>query len=263
MSGIFTNVLSSLPGVGLLFNNGFRPPNWSYGPQTVSVTANIPTSAVSTAVDTKNILPPISGGLPPDVLTPTMGTGSVPISQNNVTSFVVKTYFFDAVIRLHHEQRLHATEHPIQNGAMISDHAYILPARVSLEVEISDAMDSFVSGQYGGQASKSVAAYQTFKKLRDLRIPLSLTTKLDNYDGMLIEELISDEDARTQFSWKGRLVMRQIFMATVSSQPLSARPNQSVETNPGASTPQPVPQNILQNYMDPVTGAWSSNPTIR
>jgi hypothetical protein len=261
MSAIFTNILGSLPGIGLLFNQGWYPPNWAYGPQQVMITANVPTvnstiqpeSAQGLISDEEGN--PIGGGSPGNILG----------SQNNTTSFAATNYFFDAVMTLHHEQRLRTTEHPVQNGAAISDHAFIQPARVTLEFEFSDAMASYGStlsgaAQYTAYATKSQSAYQSFLSLRNLRIPIVLTTKLDTYTNMLIEELISDEDMRTRFAWKGRMVLKQIFTATAQTQTPNGRPNQLTQTSPGASTPQPVPQNIQNNYYDSDSGDWNSNP---
>jgi hypothetical protein len=256
MGGILVNILDSLPGIGLVLGNGYRPPEWSYSPQLVSLSANVPSTVSSIVSTTSSAAITSTEG---DLLG--FGTPNAPVlTQNNTTAFTPVTYFFDAVLRLHHEQRLHATEHPVQNGAAISDHAFILPSRVTLEVQFSDAMDSYLSGQYTGYRSKSVSAYQTFLNLRNLRIPLILTTRLDTYFNMLLEEIISDEDERTTYSWKGRLTLKQIFTATVQTQTPNGRPNQLTQTAPGASTPQPVPQNIENNYLDPTTGDWSSNP---
>jgi hypothetical protein len=134
-----------------------------------------------------------------------------------------------------------------------------MPVRVTLEVAFSDAMDSYVSGQYSGYSSKSVSAYQTFLNLRNLRIPLTLTTHLDDsYSNMVIEELISDEDVRTQFAWRGRIVFREILMAQVQTTNLpSGRPNQTITSNPGTPGVTSVPQNLTQ-YQNSA-GEWSSN----
>ena len=55
------------------------------------------------------------------VMTTTTGSGTT-------------NYYFDAVLRLLHQQPAVATQHPTQSGAPITDHMYLLPARVELSV---------------------------------------------------------------------------------------------------------------------------------
>ena len=81
-----------------------------------------------------------------------------------------------------------ATEHPVQTGASIADHAYIVPARLVLDIGMSDAMDAYFSPTtWSGSDSKSVAAYQTMLALQFSRIPLTITTKLRTYQNMVID----------------------------------------------------------------------------
>src|SRR5262249_51687603 len=117
MSFIITNILGTdIPEAG--DSNGFRPPQWSTQGQLVSLTVQLPTDS--------------------------------PFAASGPT-----TYYFDAVFRTDHLSSLTPTRHPVQNGAAITDHTYLEPKRVVLEVGFSDAMDSYVSGQYAGASTKS------------------------------------------------------------------------------------------------------------
>ena len=67
-------------------------------------------------------------------------------SSPNGTVQTSAGYFFDAIIRADHTTTCRITDHPIQNGASISDHAFQLPDHLTLEIGMSDAMDRLVAG---------------------------------------------------------------------------------------------------------------------
>ncbi len=152
-------------------------------------------------------------------------------------------YFFDAVIRADHDSTLRITEHPIQTGANISDHAYQMPSRLTLEVRMSDAMDCIIQGQYGGGTTKSVAAYETLLDLQAKRLPLDITTRLKTYSNMLIEHISAPDDVKTLFGLKCIITFRELFTAEVSMEKVSARPQVTKPTSqntvfPGKPTEQ-------------------------
>lgn len=223
---------------------GFRPPGWTQ-PQLTSISANLPTapaSVVSSKITFGDQVISSGSTQQPAPTTPT-------------------TYFFDAVLHADHEQELRATDHPAQSGAPITDHAYMLPASVTLEVMMSDAMDSYQSGQWTGASTKSINFYQTMKQLQALRIPITVTTRLDTYTNMVLLNIRASDDVSTLHGFKGSLHFRQIIVGTVSSSqsnPVSARPNQTANTNPGSVQPVTPPANLNQ-FMNGI-GQWSSNP---
>jgi hypothetical protein len=146
------------------------------------------------------------------------------------------------------------TEHPVQNGASIVDHAFLVPAVVTLEIGMSDVMASYTPGQYSGSNSKSVSAYQTIKTLQGLRVPLLLATRLDQYKNMLIEDVSSPDDITTLYGARIRIRMKQIIIGAVTTQPSSARPNQTNQTSGGPIQSQPVPAGLQNGIMGLQTG---------
>lgn len=148
-------------------------------------------------------------------------------------------YYFDAIIRAEHTSALRITEHPVQNGANITDHAFSLPARLALDIGMSDAMGSFVQGQWSGDSPKSVTAYQVLRKLQDDRLPLAVVTRLAAYENMLIEQIAAPDDARTLYGLRATVTLRQIIMAQVSIKKVSVRPDAT--TAPGTRPVQAKP----------------------
>lgn len=234
----FSTFLGSLPVVSQILGDGYRPTEWALQtPQLVSLTAQVPVTAEALA----------QGGF---------FLGSKQIVTNNNNSFQPVTYFFDAVFREDHLLRVVPTRHPVQNGAALTDHAYVVPARVVLDVGFSDAMDSYKSGQYGGYATKSIGAFVTFQQLQSLRFPLTLSTRLNKYENMLIEEIHVHEDETTFHALKATVIFEQVLIGEVQTVPLSARSNQSNSSAPGASSVQAIPASILK--LQNAAGQWSS-----
>lgn len=208
----------------------YRPPQWqNKSPARIMVTfPGQPQSA------------PYSGA--------TGGSSSLPTSQTN--------YVFDAVLIAHHEQELQATEHPVQTGASISDHAFIRPARIVLEIGMSDVMDAYLNpSTWTGSTSKSVSAFQTLVALRNARIPMSVTTRLFSYTNMLLRSVTADETAKTITGLRARIEFFQLFMATTLQTQNSARNQDTGTTNQGSVTPQPTtPAQQSQNGITGLTG---------
>jgi hypothetical protein len=173
-------------------------------------------------------------------------------------------YVFDAVIKEEHVHALAITQHPVQTGANITDHAYQKPAMLVLEVGMSDAMASFVPGQWGGGGQdgsligslvnnavrgltggalgellgvgpgKSVSAHQKLLELQAARTPLQVTTKLKIYRNMLIERIISPVEDKTVNALRCIVVMRQIIIAQVpTTTAKSADPQTTDQTGKG------------------------------
>lgn len=238
MGGFLVNVLNSAPVLGVFLGNGFRPPQWTQ-PQLTSISVNLPASPATqvTSAITDGNGNPIGNGTTTTQLATTTPT----------------TYFFDAILRIDHYQELRATDHPVQGGASITDHAYLMPARVSLEIGMSDAMDSYQSGQWTGSSSKSINAYQTLLMLQSLRIPVTVTTRLNTYTNMVIENVRSGDDVRTLHALNATVQFRQIFVGTVTTTTQSARPNQTGISSPGTSQPTSVPT-PFQNQLDSIFG---------
>lgn len=201
----------------------WRPPAWGQQPRLTMMTVTMPADTTSA-----------------------QGTGKAATPTN---------FFFDAVFREDHDTELVATQHPVQDGAAICDHAYLKPSRVTLEIGMSDAMDSFVSGQYSDNKSKSISAYQKFREIQKLCVPIQLTTRLFSYSNMLIATIRTTDDRSTRFALKAFITFQQIIPAVISTKtvsvPSSARPQDTDESNFSKKVTQDVPQATREALMAP------------
>jgi|SRR5580693_4487412 hypothetical protein len=210
--GFSSFVGSLLSGAGPQ-SGPYRPPQWSAGPQLWSVTATLPNQS---------------------------GSSSDLSSSSNTSPGSPTTFFFDAVLRVDHNEEVVITHHPVQSGAALTDHAYSLPAQVTLEVGFSDAMDSFQSGQYSGGSSKSVTAYQQFQQIKDLHLPCTLATRLAQYSNMMLVQLRAPESRENFASTVMTLRFEQIFLGSVSASTQSSR-NQQTGSSPEGSLSTTTP----------------------
>jgi hypothetical protein len=189
------------------------------------------------------------------------------------------TYVFDAVLKLSHEQRIEKTRHPVQTGADVSSHAFIMPARLTLYVGMSDAMDAYAAAAppsqilpyeypnyvpFTGADSKSVSAFQTMLSIQKARQPLTVTTRLRTYGNMLIMALEPEEDSRTITGLRMRVELEQILTAAATPVVMSARQNDTESTGLGQTNVEaPDPTTTKQFNVDTAAqqGAGIDQPT--
>jgi hypothetical protein len=247
----------------------YRPAGWQDAPL---VTITVPGSAATNNASVGQVggsdsqLPtdttPVFGG------SPVAGGFNLKVNAGTHPGTPDTIYVFDAVIRTEHQRRIEKTQHPIQTGANVTDHAIIEPARVELEIGMSDAMDSFTPGQWTGSSSKSVNAYQTLVSIAKARQPLTVTTRLDSYTNMVLTGISAGDTVETRFGLRASLVFEELFTGTISSQQVSARSDLTGSTNLGTKSPLPVSSDISRYTHSTLTtvpnaGVLSSNPVTK
>lgn len=99
---------------------------------------------------------------------------------------------FDVVVEEQHEDTLEITEHPVEHGASISDHAFMKPAAVTIRAGVSDGSGS-VAGEKAG-----VSVYEALQALQKAREPFDIITGKRKYRNMLIETLTVLTDADSE-----------------------------------------------------------------
>jgi len=175
-------------------------------------------------------------------------------------------YVFDAVFRLTHARRLRKTSHPVLTGANISDHAYIEPARVTLEIGMSDAMASYSQGVWTGFSTKSISAWQVIKSLQISKTLITLTTRLDTYINCLVLDATAPDDNKTKHALKASIVLEETLSASVTSvQSVSARSQSTDSTSNGviqsrAPNSAQLEQNALPSDLYPGVKTYPQIP---
>ena len=163
----------------------------------------------------------------------------MPLPQNGSTT-PAETYVFDGVITAEHEQQSVVTLNPVQTGAALTDHVYVLPPRLTIEIEMSDSMQSYKLGQWTGAPSRSVAAYQTLSDLQQKNTPVSISTPLRQYPIMMITELRAPQSKDTRYALKATVTFTGILTALVTQ----VQSSDLLFTNPDSSLHQTTNQTV-------------------
>lgn len=104
------------------------------------------------------------------------------------------------VMREVHETSLGITELPIETGAKITDHAYVEPKRLDLEIADADA----------------VATYNALVRFQETRIPFTFVSGLFVYPNMLIRGLRVERDANSSRVLSGRVELQEAIIVSTA-----------------------------------------------
>ena len=106
----------------------------------------------------------------------------------------------DVVITERHKAELAITEIPVENGVRITDHAFVLPKKITLDCASSNA----------------AATYAALVALQESRLPFTLVTGLFVYNNMLIKSLNADRDATFSTVLKCTADLQEIIIVSTS-----------------------------------------------
>jgi hypothetical protein len=236
----------------------YSPPNWTNQKTLYAITFNRP-------VATNSLTSP--GFIPFDQLPSSLTDASLfTISSNQSEVYAgynsdkqMNMFVFDAVKRAQHRQIATVTQHPLQTGYNISDHVIKQPATLTLEVGMSDAIQSYkVAGytpMWTQNPSKSVSAYQQMLSLMTNRQLMDINTRLQTYYNMILTEIAVEDTPRTYF---GGLTMtlnfQEVIIADVPISYQGARMQTTDQTTQGTVQPQPpdqptVDQHTVSDYL--------------
>lgn len=115
------------------------------------------------------------------------------------------------------------TEHPVETGAAITDHAYRRPAQVTIRVGFSNS-----SPRALGNLNYIDFMYQAFLSLQESRTPFSVITGKRIYSNMLISRLFQTTDERTENVLDLIVECREVIL--VSTQTVVVPPAASMKT---------------------------------
>ena len=112
--------------------------------------------------------------------------------------------------------KLEITQHPIQKGAAISDHAYKKPAQVviksvSSEADLGKPLDEL---------------YNQLLELQALRMPFDVITGKRNYKNMLFETLSNTTDAKNEHVLTITATLQEVIIVSISSTTIAPRSSQ-------------------------------------
>src|SRR5690606_24150404 len=95
-----------------------------------------------------------------------------------------------------HVSEIEISEIPIETGAKISDHAYVMPKKVRLEIADANAAATFAS----------------LVRFQESRVPFVLVTGLSVYRDMLIRSIEADRDAKTSRVLSAKVECQEVII---------------------------------------------------
>jgi len=158
------------------------------------------------------------------------------------------TLIADAVIEEVHDDQMAITEHPVEQGAVIADHAYKLPSKLDLTYGWSGGSPQNQSSGAADPQSFLKGIYQQFLGLQVGRVLCNVYTGKRLYENMLIQSLGVTTDKENENILLLRIRFQEIIMATtqavtIPSQAVQAVPQKTASpVNAGTVSLQSAPQ---------------------
>ncbi len=117
-------------------------------------------------------------------------------------------FAIDVTVSEEHGDRYEVTQHPVEDGADVSDHVRIFPAQITLTGIVSDTPIAPVAGI---RDVLSIPSNDAYAKLRSIgRKVVTVVTALRTYENMTISDLSVPRDSNTGKALRFRATFQQI-----------------------------------------------------
>ena len=140
-------------------------------------------------------------------------------------------FFFDGFLSVNHQHTTVITSHPVQSGADISDHAYVEPVSLTIQLIMSDAtpkdqiVDKLSENYYRNNAqTRSIGAYKILRELQKQKRVFDVSTKFETYSNMMISSIVVSESSETVNALDATISLKQILIANEKYVKVSTRP---------------------------------------
>jgi hypothetical protein len=184
------------------------------------------------------------------------------IRPRNIGPFVA-----DITISERHRDEMQITQHPIEIGSVIADHAFKKPIKITLTVGFSNS-----DLQAQGDLNYIQTVYQNFLTMQQNAVPFSVTTGKRSLSNMLIEyinELTNEQTENALILEIGCMEVILVNTSTATTTPASMSSNPSNQLNPGSNaaplqqgTQSLLPANNVNNSaLYSATGVPTSLPS--
>lgn len=144
-----------------------------------------------------------------------------------------------------HSDDLEITQHPVEQGAAISDHAYKKPSSVTIRCGWSNSglqsLGSIITSAYSAVTGTGElklnyikGVYEKLLKLQESRIPFDILTGKRSYKNMLISSLSVTTDQTTENVLMVTVVCQQVIMVRTK---VVTVPPREVHKDPAKTAP--------------------------
>lgn len=154
-------------------------------------------------------------------------------------------YFFDAFLSTQCTRTLEITEHQVETGASISDHAYVNPVTLNMSVLVSDVHRSIIPGQFEENESRSQSAWNILKGIQDNRIPVSVMTKFGLFENMLIQSLSSSDKPEDIHNMRCDIILKELPVVRIKTVKISIDPQTTDSVTLGSQNAERVDRSFF------------------
>jgi hypothetical protein len=149
-------------------------------------------------------------------------------NQRNIGGFIA-----DVTIEEQHVDRLRITEHPVEQGAAITDHAYKMPAQVTIRAGWSNSAPAAL-----GDPQYIQGIYSSFLTLQASRQLFDIFTGKRSYTNMLIETLIETTDKEHENAMVLVVECKEVIIATTQTTSVGSSANMANPSSNAATQNQ-------------------------
>lgn len=166
---------------------------------------------------------------------------------------IVGTLIPDVSVRELHTDALVITDHPVEVGAAISDHAFLMPKRLELQIGWSDA-----SAGYVGYSREQ---YDALRALQAMREPFTVYTIKRRYRNMLPELIVEDTTERTAEAAVLIVRLREVIITSTRGRGMGSAP---IAPNGAQANPENTGETIIRGEVgtDSFSGGGIGNDTL-
>lgn len=165
----------------------------------------------------------------------------------------------DAMVRELHRRSSSVTRNPVEDGADIMDHIHNDPDGLNIEGLIGAPISLINISRGSAQYIKDV--YETFKRLRLNKTPITVVTGIEVYENMAIEEFNVPRSAKNGLSLE--FSMSLVKLNIVESQSVlipkrklggseGTKRRSSGKTKAGQNTGTPTPEAERTSFLDEI-----------
>lgn len=138
-----------------------------------------------------------------------------------ITSPDLQPLELDATVTASHQAEIEVTDHPVEEGANITDHARAKPLVLTLEGVISSTplnasqTDRVIQNLGGGFVGHAEDGYQRLETIRTTRQLLKIATELRTYNNMMMTQLNVPRDGKTGDALRFTATFKEVRLAEI------------------------------------------------
>lgn len=149
--------------------------------------------------------------------------------------------FASVTIEEDHDDELIITQHPVEFGAIISDHAYKKPAEVRIRCAWNNSGSTYpVRGSYSrqeplvssGYEGYARAVYEEILALQESRVPFSAVTGKRIYNDMLVASVRVHTAPGSEYTLMADITLREIILVSTKTLSVDAAATRTENATP-------------------------------